>query len=86
MDLMLLTQAVGELDEKRVFEMLGEFAATHPTEKEAKDALEACQDGISIIGNHFEKGEYSVKDIVFASEFLSKCVEIINSGGFNFFL
>lgn len=41
MDLNILTQAVGELDEDKVLEMLNDFVGSNPTEEEAQK--EACE-------------------------------------------
>ncbi|MDI3480977.1 MAG: dimethylamine corrinoid protein, partial [Tepidanaerobacteraceae bacterium] len=59
-DLNELTRAVGELDEEKVTEMLTEFVNSKPTEEEAQKVVNACQQGMGIVGDLFEKGEYFV--------------------------
>ena len=53
-----LTQAVGELEEEQTLKILENFIALNPTKEQAQMAIAACQDGMSIVGNKFEEGEY----------------------------
>lgn len=84
MDLKVLTQAVGELDEDKVIEMLSEFVASKPSEEEAQQAVAACQEGMAVVGDLFEKGEYFVGDLIFAGELLTEAINtlkpVIGSG------
>ncbi|AKL94765.1 cobalamin binding protein [Clostridium aceticum] len=84
MDLKVLTEAVGELDEDKVLEMLEDFVATNPTEEEAQKVVNACQQGMAVVGDLFDKGEYFVGDLIFAGELLSSAIEalkpVIGSG------
>ncbi len=73
----LLTQAVGELDEDRVMALLTEFVAAMPTAEEALSALNACQQGMNAVGELYETGEYFVGDLIFAGELLTKAVDLI---------
>ncbi|KAA8667220.1 B12-binding domain-containing protein [Clostridium sp. MT-14] len=77
MDYKLLTQAVGDLDEDKVFEMLKEFVNSNPEEKEAQKVVSACQDGMGIVGDLFDKGEYFVGDLIFAGELLTNAIDIL---------
>lgn len=77
MDLQLLTQAVGDLDEDAVVSMLEEFAASNPSGEEAYKVVGACQQGMAIVGDLFEKNEYFVGDLIFAGELLTKSIEIL---------
>ena len=74
-DVTVLTEAVGELDEEKVEAVLAEFLATNPTENEAQEVLAACQSGMGIVGGLFEQGEYFVGDLIFAGELLSEAIE-----------
>ncbi|MCR4431047.1 MAG: cobalamin-dependent protein [Tepidanaerobacteraceae bacterium] len=76
-DLKELTQAVGELDEEKVTEMLTEFVSSKPTEEEAQKVVNACQQGMGIVGDLFEKGEYFVGDLIFAGELLTEAINIL---------
>ncbi|AHF10418.1 MULTISPECIES: cobalamin B12-binding domain-containing protein [Dehalobacter] len=77
MDLSLLTQKIGELDEEKVFEMLNEFVNTNPSPDETKKVVAACQSGMSVVGDFFEKGEYFVGDLIFAGELLTSAIDIL---------
>ncbi|AOY74770.1 cobalamin B12-binding domain-containing protein [Clostridium formicaceticum] len=84
MDLSVLTQAVGDLDEDQVLEMLNEFVETNPSEEDAQKVVNACQRGMAIVGDLFDKGEYFVGDLIFAGELLTSAIEtlkpVIGSG------
>ncbi|AKL96691.1 dimethylamine corrinoid protein MtbC [Clostridium aceticum] len=84
MDLNVLTQAVGELDEDQVLEMLNEFVGTNPSEEDAQKVVNACQQGMAVVGDLFDKGEYFVGDLIFAGELLTSAIEtlkpVIGSG------
>lgn len=77
LDLKVLTQAVGELEEDDVMDLLNEFVATKPTETEAQEAVAACQGGMAIVGDLFEKGEYFVGDLIFAGELLTQAINVL---------
>ena len=77
MDLNLLTQYVGELDEESVVEMLNEFVASNPSEEEAQKVVNACQRGMAVVGDLFDQGEYFVGDLIFAGEVLSEAIDIL---------
>ena len=70
-DTVQLKQVVGELDEDSVNEMLDRFIASNPGGEDARQVVEACQQGMEIVGNNFEKGEYFVGDLIFAGELLT---------------
>jgi len=76
-DLHTLTQAVGSLDEEKVLSMLHDFADSGPTEHEATAALTACQDGMEIVGDMFEKGDYFIGDLIFSGEILTAAVNLL---------
>lgn len=77
LDLKILTEAVGDLDEATVTSMISEFVATNPSNEEAQTAVNACQKGMVIVGELFEKNEYFVGDLIYAGELLSKAIEIL---------
>lgn len=76
-DLQKLTQAVGDLDEKAVLNLLKGFVASAPLEAEAQEVVNACQKGMSIVGDLFEKNEYYVGDLIFAGELLTSALDIM---------
>lgn len=77
LDLKALTQELGDLEEDLVMDRLNEFVATNPSEAEALAAVEACQAGMGIVGDLFEKGEYFVGDLIFAGELLTEAINIL---------
>lgn len=77
MDLNALTQAVGDLDESAVLDMLNQFVAKNPNEAEAQKVVNACQQGMALVGDLFDKGEYFVGDLIFAGELLSSAIDVL---------
>lgn len=76
-DCNVLTQAVGELDEDAVMDMLKDFVESKPTEEEAQKVVNACQQGMGIVGDLFDKGEYFVGDLIFAGELLTGAIDVL---------
>ena len=70
-----LTDAVGELDEEAMLEMLN--AVMEDGGSEAGAAMEACQKGMDEVGKLFESGEYFVGDLIFAGELMTEAVGIL---------
>ncbi|MBF7095682.1 cobalamin-dependent protein [Alkalibacter mobilis] len=77
MNFEMLTQAVGELEEEKVIEMLQEFVGENPNEEEAGKAVAACQKGMAAVGELFESGDYFVGDLIFAGELLTEAIDIL---------
>lgn len=79
-----LKRAVGELNEAKIRQRLSDFVDSNPSEEEAQKAVTACQEGMAIVGDLFEKGEYFVADLVFAGDLLNNAISILKpalSGG-----
>ena len=76
-DLSALKQAVGDLDEDLVSETLEKFVAGNPTQEQAQQVVAACQQGMEIVGDNFEKGEYFVGDLIFAGELLTSSINTL---------
>jgi methanogenic corrinoid protein MtbC1 len=74
-DLAKLKQAVGELDEDDMNELLNQFVETKPGNDEAQQVVAACQQGMEIVGSNFEKGDYFVGDLIYAGELLTSAIE-----------
>lgn len=68
-----LAQAMGELDEDTVKELLEAVSST----EEANAAMEACQKGMNEVGKLFEEGEYFVGDLIYAGELMTDAVEVL---------
>jgi len=78
-DLKMLTQAVGNLEEETVISMLSEFVASDPSQEEAQEVVAACQEGMAVVGDLFENGEYFVGDLIFAGELLTDSIDSLKS-------
>lgn len=76
-DIKILTKVIGELDEARLVELLSKFVASRPTQEEAQAVVDACQQGMNIVGHLFETGEYFVGDLIFAGELLTESIDIL---------
>lgn len=74
-----LTQLVGELDEEAVNLMLDRFIISWPGPDDVRNVIEACRQGMEIVGENFKKGEYFVGDLIFAGELLSGTIEKLDS-------
>ena len=70
-----LAQAMGELEEDTVVELLEAVMAEGGAE--ANKAMEACQKGMEIVGKLFEEGEYFVGDLIYAGELMTQAVDIL---------
>ncbi len=77
LDLKVLTQALGDLEEDLVMDLLKEFIDTNPSEAEALEAVGACQAGMAIVGDLFENGDYFVGDLIFAGELLTEAISVL---------
>ena len=75
MDFENLAQAMGELDEDTVKEILEQVMAEGGAE--AGKAMEACQKGMDTVGKLFEEGEYFVGDLIYAGELMTDAVEVL---------
>lgn len=76
-DLKAVTTAIGELEEEKVLEILNGFVASNPSEEEAQKVVQACQEGMAMVGDLFESGEYFVGDLIFAGELLTEAIDVL---------
>lgn len=76
-DVKVFQQAIGDLDEDLVLKTLDEFVKGNPTSSEAQDIITACQQGMNIVGEEFEKSNYFVGDLIFAGELLDNCIKTL---------
>lgn len=75
MDYKELEQAMADLDEDTVLEMMQEVMDNNG--EGVQEAMEACQKGMSTVGDLFEKGEYFVGDLIYAGEIMVEAMNII---------
>jgi methanogenic corrinoid protein MtbC1 len=84
-DLAGLKKAFGDLDEGKVMEILDNFIAGGPDNSETQKIVEVCQQGMEIVGENYEKGEYFVGDLIFAGELLNGSIDklkpLLGGGG-----
>lgn len=70
-----LKKAMGELDEESVISIMKQVMEEGGLDAQA--ALEACQEGMNIVGERFQSGEYFVADLIFAGDLMTRAMEII---------
>ena len=84
-DVAILKQALGDLEEDKVEGILDEFIAGSPSVDEAQQVVEACQQGMEIVGDNFEGGTYFVGDLMYAAQILTASLEklkpLMGAGG-----
>lgn len=76
-ELRKLAQWIGDLDEDAVMEALHDFVASDPSQEEAQEVVNACQRGMAMVGELFEKNEYYVGDLIFSGEILANALEVL---------
>jgi len=67
--------AVKELDDDTVVKLLKQVMEEGG--QDAGKAMEACQEGMNLVGDLFESGEYFVSDLIFAGDLMMQAMEII---------
>ncbi len=84
-DLKQLSQLLGDLDEEGVLSFLKDYIAGGANAEDGFKAVTALQEGMAIVGDLFEKGEYFVGDLIFAGEILTGAIDtlkpILSGGG-----
>ena len=70
-----LAQQMGELQEDAVLSVILEIAETAP--EQARNAMDALSEGMSIVGERFDTFEYFVGDLIFAGEIFSEAMEML---------
>lgn len=76
-DLQLIRQALGDLDGQRVLKLIEDFVTTKPSEAQALEVVDACQQGMGTVGDLFERGDYFVGDLIYAGELLTKVMDLL---------
>jgi len=77
LDFKKLALAMGNLEDEKVVDLLKKFVASNPTEQEAMEVLEVCQESMSTVGENYQKGEYFVADLIFAGNLLSLVIDLL---------
>lgn len=79
MDLLVVKTAIGELREDEAIALLTEFVRMNPPESEVRQVIAACQEGMTLVGDLFERGEYFVGDLIFAGELMTEAMDLLKS-------
>jgi methylmalonyl-CoA mutase cobalamin-binding domain/chain len=74
-DTAVLKQTLGDLDEAGVDALLDEFIASGASAEDTQLVVEACQQGMEIVGDNFESGTYFVGDLMYAAQILTSSLE-----------
>lgn len=72
-----LAELLGELDEEGVLDFVNGMVSSNASSEEGLQAVAACQEGMNIVGDLFEKGEYFVGDLIFAGEILTGTIQAL---------
>ena len=75
MDRESILNAMADLEEDELLEYMEEALAAGTDA--VNDALDACQEGMKVVGERFEEGEYFVGDLIYAGEILTQAMDII---------
>ncbi len=65
---------IGNLEEGFVIEEINKMLAEGA---DAQKIMEACQDGMTAVGDHFQTGEYYIGDLIFAGEIMQQTIDIL---------
>lgn len=74
MDYNQIKEAMQELDEDELMDLMHQVMEEHG---DAQEALKACQEGMEVVGKRYEDGEYFVGDLIFAGEIMVAGMDII---------
>lgn len=75
MDFVALENAMADLDEDAVLDMMKEVMDQNG--EGVQEAMAACQKGMAKVGTLFEEGEYFVGDLIYAGEIMVEAMEIL---------
>ncbi|HHT47448.1 MAG TPA: cobalamin-binding protein [Firmicutes bacterium] len=76
-NLKAVTQAMGNLDEAKLMNIINDFVSKNPAKGEVLEVIKACQDGMAIVGKLYEEDEYFVSDLVFSGELMTEAINIL---------
>gem|GEM_PF-3457091 len=74
-DLNVLTQAMSDLDEDVLKKAIDEVLSKDDNAAEAQEVVKACQQGMTLVGERYDSGEYFIGDLVFAGEVLQSVMD-----------
>ncbi|RJE46849.1 MULTISPECIES: cobalamin-dependent protein [unclassified Dehalobacter] len=85
-DLKVLTQAMSDLDEDVLNKAIDEVLSKDDNAAEVQEIVKACQQGMTLVGERYDSGEYFIGDLVFAGEMLQSVMDKLKpvlSAGFS---
>ncbi|RJE48970.1 MULTISPECIES: B12-binding domain-containing protein [unclassified Dehalobacter] len=74
-DLKVLTQAMSDLDEDVLNKAIDEVLSKENNAAEVQEVVKACQQGMTLVGERYDSGEYFIGDLVFAGEVLQSVMD-----------
>lgn len=75
MDKDAILNAMADLEEDDLMDLMQ--AVMDDGGADVNEALDACQEGMKIVGERFESGEYFVGDLIYAGEILTAAMEVV---------
>lgn len=72
-----LSKAIADLDEPKVLKLVEQFLASEPSEADISQAVKACQEGMSVVGNRHEAKEYFLPELIFGAEILKQVMSLM---------
>ena len=72
-----LTQVLADLKDDEVLNMINDFMNNSPSPDGVDKLMKSAQEGMAIVGDRFERGEYFVGDLIFAGEILADVIDLI---------
>ncbi|NBJ16292.1 MAG: cobalamin-binding protein [Dehalobacter sp. 4CP] len=74
-DLKILTQAMSDLDEDVLNKAIDEALSKDDNAAEVQEVVKGCQQGMTLVGERYDSGEYFIGDLVFAGEVLQNVMD-----------
>ncbi|EQB22251.1 hypothetical protein UNSWDHB_467 [Dehalobacter sp. UNSWDHB] len=75
LDSKVLTQAMSDLDEDVLNKAIDEALSKNDNAAEVQEIVKACQQGMTLVGERYDSGEYFIGDLVFAGEVLQNVMD-----------
>ncbi|WP_368292926.1 B12-binding domain-containing protein [Dehalobacter sp. TBBPA1] len=74
-DLNAMTQAMSDLDEDMLNKVIDQVLSKEDNASEVQEIVKACQQGMTLVGERYDSGEYFIGDLVFAGEVLQSVMD-----------
>lgn len=70
-----IQNAMGELDEDLLFELIDKYLGENPTEETAWKIIHYSQNGASMVGQYYHQGIYFLGDLIYAGELMTEIID-----------